>query len=89
MDKLYRLKSTVGPVEPIDLREQLTGLSSPALDKGTEFRIFRPKHEWSIHPSAQRYLYYTIQVNGKHYNVLANVLDPAMEQLDPPLRGEK
>lgn len=88
MEILYRLTKTVGPVDEVDVAEQVNG-PSPILPKETQFRIFRPKHEWSVHPNAEELEFYTIQVAGKHYNILANLLEPAMEQIDPPRNAER
>jgi hypothetical protein len=81
MQTLYRIRQDVGLVDEVDDKEKLKGPGGEILPNGTEFLIFNPKHEWSVHPNAAKLHFYTIQVLGRHYNVLANLLEPAMEQV--------
>jgi hypothetical protein len=86
MDEIYRLKEEVAWFDRIDENtgQRQTGSEAVKLPTGTEFRIARGKHDWEAEPGGQAFPTYTIAVKGKHYNVLAILLEPAMERVHPP-----
>ena len=85
MTILYRLTDNLGPIDQVDALGRAQESQCVCLPKGTEFRIFRKRHKWAVAPGAPEFDYYTIHVRGVHYNVLANQLEPSMEQVEPPV----
>ncbi len=83
MGELYRLKFPIGPAEVVNELEQ--SLRTERLEKGRQFRILRRRHLWAVDPDATAFEAYTIVSQGNMYNVLWNILEPAMEQIDPPV----
>ena len=64
--------------EEIDMAEGNRG-TTVTFDPGTRFTIIHGPHAWGITQTA----HCTVQINGKHYNILWPVLRASMREVDP------
>ena len=78
MDRLYELNADNVWLQEVDPEE--SPAVSRSFGRGTQFRLFRQRHRWG--PS--KIEFYTIEIQGKHYNVVAKALENFMMQVDPP-----
>ena len=78
MDTLYELTADNVWLQEIDTEE--SPRASRSFGRGTQFRLFRQRHRRG--PS--KIEFYTIEIQGKHYNVVAQALENFMRQVDPP-----
>lgn len=77
--KKFKLVKKLSNVDRVDANETFEGMAD--LEEGAEFWIAKEPHPYG----PGQHQFYTIFFAGRHYNVLANLLKPAMEQVDPPL----
>ena len=75
--KTYELTRQV-LAEEIDAEENPAG-TTETFNPGTRFTIIHEPHAWGIGQTA----HYTVQVHGKHYNILGRVLNASMREVDP------
>ena len=74
--KTYELTRQV-LAEEIDMAEGNRG-TTVTFDPGTRFTIIHEPHAWGIGQTA----HYTVQVDGKLYNILGRVLNASMKEVE-------
>ena len=78
MDQLYELTADNVWIQQVD-RQESPG-PSRRVGRGTQFKIVRQRHHWG----ASKIEFYTIEIEGKRYNIVAKALENFMREAVMP-----